>query len=92
MREIFCKKWYVLENILGLISGSLPEDEGGSTCMQRHLKHRKLFSVGAPHNPPPPKGFSLDPQGGLYGPLDQFEPPHTKVWIRPCMLKDFLIK
>ena len=34
-REIskFCKKLYVLEEILGLISGSLPDDQGGFTCM-----------------------------------------------------------
>ena len=31
--EIFGKKWYVNEEILGLISGSLPEDQGGFTCM-----------------------------------------------------------
>ena len=28
-----CKKWYVLEVILGLISGSLPGDQGGVTCI-----------------------------------------------------------
>ena len=35
MREIlnFGKKWYVLEEILGLISGSLPEDQGKFTSM-----------------------------------------------------------
>ena len=35
MREIwnFAKKWYVLEEILGLIVGSLPEDQGEFTCM-----------------------------------------------------------
>ena len=34
-REIseFCKKLYVLGEILGLISGSLPDDQGGFTCM-----------------------------------------------------------
>ena len=31
--EILVKKWYVLEEILGLISGSLPDDQGGFTCM-----------------------------------------------------------
>ena len=31
MREIL--KWYVLEEILGLISGNLPDDQGGFTCM-----------------------------------------------------------
>ena len=36
MREVlnFGEKWYVLEEILGLISGSLPEDQGGFSCMQ----------------------------------------------------------
>ena len=35
IREIsqFCKKLYVLEEILGLISRSLPDDQGGFTCM-----------------------------------------------------------
>ena len=35
IREIFqfCKKLYVLEEILRLISGSLPDDQGGITCM-----------------------------------------------------------
>ena len=35
MRKIwnFAKKWYVLEEILGLIVGSLPEDQGRFTCM-----------------------------------------------------------
>ena len=27
------KKWYVLEEIVWLISGSLPEDQGGLTCI-----------------------------------------------------------
>ena len=31
--EILVKKWYVSEEILGLISGSLPDDQGGFTCM-----------------------------------------------------------
>ena len=30
----FGKKWYVLEEILGLISGSLPEDQRGFTYMK----------------------------------------------------------
>ena len=29
----FVKKLYVLEEILGLISGCLPDDQGGFTCM-----------------------------------------------------------
>ena len=29
----FGKKWYVLEEILGLISGSIPDDQRGLTCM-----------------------------------------------------------
>ena len=35
VREIleFGKKWYVLKEILGLISGSLPDDQGGFTHM-----------------------------------------------------------
>ena len=43
MREVlnFGKKWYVLENILGLISGSLPEDQGGFTCM---IEMNKTFN------------------------------------------------
>ena len=28
------EKWYVLKEIFGIISGSLPEDQGGFTCMQ----------------------------------------------------------
>ena len=28
------KKWYALEEILRLISRSLPEDQGGFTCMR----------------------------------------------------------
>ena len=36
IREIslFCKKLYVLEEILGLNSGSIPDDQGGFTCME----------------------------------------------------------
>ena len=36
MREIWkiAKKWYALEEILWLISGSFPEDQGGYTCMK----------------------------------------------------------
>ena len=34
---IFGKKRYILEEILGLISGSLPEDHGGFTCMKFKL-------------------------------------------------------
>ena len=39
-REIskFCKKSSVLEEILGLLSGSLPGDLGGFTCMPRFYK------------------------------------------------------
>ena len=30
---MICQKLYVLEEILGLISGSLPDNQGGITCM-----------------------------------------------------------
>ena len=32
-----CIDWYVSEEILGLISGSLPDDQRGFTCM--HLQN-----------------------------------------------------
>ena len=38
--EFLLKKWYILEEflpILGLISWSLPDDEGGITCMTAHF-------------------------------------------------------
>ena len=48
--KILEKKWYVLEEILGLISGSLLEDQGGFTCMnsvdadQNAVRSRSDFS------------------------------------------------
>ena len=40
----FGKKWYVLEEILELISGSLSEDQGGFTCMVRTLVAMATYS------------------------------------------------
>ena len=46
---IFVKKWYILKEflpILWLISWSLPDDEGGITCM---LKAQLSLSIVAQH-------------------------------------------